>query len=231
MEPNLGVVKSKSGDSFVIADIPGIIEGASKGVGLGLQFLRHIERTRLLLHVIDVSGESGRDPVEDFKIINQELKEYSEKLASRMQILVATKIDSMQDSDNIGKLEQLANENSIKMFKISSVTGEGIEELLNYVSKTLKTLPKEEIIEGEDRVIYTLEDEIPFEVERKDGMFIVTGKSVERLIGRVNIRDNESLYYFHKELSKLGVDEKLKEMGIKEGDIVKISDYELEWEE
>ena len=231
LEPNLGVVKSKSGDSFVIADIPGIIEGASKGVGLGLQFLRHIERTRLLLHLIDVSGESGRDPVEDFKIINQELKEYSEKLASRMQILVATKIDSMQDSDNIGKLEQLANENSIKMFKISSVTGEGIEELLNYVSKTLKTLPKEEIIEGEDRVIYTLEDEIPFEVERKDGMFIVTGKSVERLIGRVNIRDNESLYYFHKELSKLGVDEKLKEMGIKEGDIVKISDYELEWEE
>ena len=231
LEPNLGVVKSKTGDSFVIADIPGIIEGASKGVGLGLQFLRHIERTRLLLHLIDVSGESGRDPVEDFKIINQELKEYSEKLASRMQILVATKIDSMQDSDNIGKLEQLANENSIKMFKISSVTGEGIEELLNYVSKTLKTLPKEEIIEGEDRVIYTLEDEIPFEVERKDGMFIVTGKSVERLIGRVNIRDNESLYYFHKELSKLGVDEKLKEMGIKEGDIVKISDYELEWEE
>ncbi len=231
LEPNLGVVKSKSGDSFVIADIPGIIEGASKGVGLGLQFLRHIERTRLLLHLIDVSGESGRDPVEDFKIINQELKEYSEKLASRMQILVATKIDSMQDNEYIKKLEQLANKNSMKMFQISSVTGEGVKELLDYVSKILKTLPKEDIVDGEDRVIYTLEDEIPFEIERKDGIFIVTGKAVERLMGRVNIHDNESLYYFHKELSKLGVDEKLKEMGIKEGDIVKILDYELEWEE
>ena len=231
LEPNLGVVKSKSGDSFVIADIPGIIEGASKGVGLGLQFLRHIERTRLLLHLIDVSGESGRDPVEDFKIINQELKEYSEKLASRMQILVATKIDSMQDNECIEKLKQLANENSIKIFQISSVTGEGVKELLDYVSKILKTLPKEEIVDIEDKVIYTLKDEIPFEIERKDGIFIVTGKAVERLMGRVNIHDNESLYYFHKELSKLGVDEKLKEMGIKEGDIVKISDYELEWEE
>ncbi len=231
LEPNLGVVKSKNGDSFVIADIPGIIEGASKGVGLGLKFLRHIERTRLLLHLIDVSGVSGRNPVEDFYTINQELKEYSDKLAQRKQIIVATKIDSMQDNEYIKELEKIADDNKTKLFKISSVTGEGIEDLLKYISESLKTLPKEEIIDNDDRVIYTLEEEEPFEIERKEGMFIVTGKPVERLMRRVNIGDNESLYYFHKELDKLGVNAKLKEMGIKEGDIVKISDYELEWEE
>ena len=231
LEPNLGVVKSKDGESFVIADIPGIIEGASKGVGLGIKFLRHIERTRLLLHLIDVSGITGRDPVQDFNTINNELKEYSEKLAKRKQIVVATKMDSIQDDKLLKELEELAKEKKLELFKISSVTGEGVEELLNYVSKVLKTLPKEEIVESEDRVIYTLEEEDKFSIDKKDGIFIITGKAVERLMGRVNIGDNESLYYFHKELNKLGVDAKLKEMGIKVGDIVKISDYELEWDE
>ena len=230
LEPNLGVVKSKTGESFVIADIPGIIEGASQGVGLGLQFLRHIERTRLLLHLIDVSGISGRDPIESFNTINEELKSYSEKLVKRTQIIVATKIDAMQDDTLLTELIKFAEQNNLKMFKISSVTGEGVNELLDYVSETLKTLPKEELFEFEDRIIYTLEDEEKFHVERKDGMFIITGKAVERLMGRVNIGDNESLYYFHKCLRDLGVDDKLREMGIKEGDIVKILDYELEWE-
>ena len=229
LEPNLGVVKSKNGESFVIADIPGIIEGASEGVGLGIQFLRHIERTRLLLHLIDVSGVSRRDPVEDFNIINAELKKYSEKLAERKQILVATKIDSMQDESLLTELENLAKQKDIKMFKISSVTGEGVDELLDYVSETLKTLPKEELFEIEDRVVYTLKDEEKFNVEKQNGIFIITGKAIERLMGRVNITDNESLYYFHKCLRDLGVDDKLREMGIKQGDIVKILDYELEW--
>ena len=230
LEPNLGVVKSKGGDSFVIADIPGIIEGASEGVGLGIQFLRHIERTRLLLHLIDVSGISGRNPVEDFNTINEELKKYSEKLAERKQIIVASKIDAMQDESLYNELEKLAKQRNIEIFKISSVTGEGITELLNYVSKILKTLPKEELFEIEDRVVYTLEDEEKFHVEKIDNVFVVTGKSVERLMRSVNIGDNESLYYFHKTLRNLGVDDKLREMGIKQGDIVKILDYELEWE-
>ena len=230
LEPNLGVVKSKSG-SFVIADIPGIIEGASKGVGLGLQFLRHIERTRLLLHLIDVSGISGRDCVQDFNTINKELKEYSEKLANRKQIIVATKIDSMQDEEELKKLEKIARERKIELYKISSVTGEGISELLDKVTEELKNLPKEEIYEEEERVIYTLKEEDKFNIEKRDGIFFVTGKAVERLMGRVNISDNESLYYFHKCLNELGVDSKLKEMGVKEGDIVKILDYELEWNE
>ena len=142
LEPNLGVVKSEYGDSFVIADIPGIIEGASEGTGLGLQFLRHIERTRLLLHVIDVSGSEGRNPLEDFKIINSELKKYSEKLSKRKQIIVANKIDSMQDENLYKELYDFAQKEKIEIFKISAVTGEGIRELLNRVSKVLKELPK-----------------------------------------------------------------------------------------
>ncbi len=231
LEPNLGVVKSKAGESFVIADIPGIIEGASEGVGLGLQFLRHVERTRLLLHLIDVSGITGRNPVEDFNTINNELKSYSEKLAGRKQIIVATKADSIQDETLYNELEKMAKEKNVEIFKISSVTGEGVEELLNYVSETLKTLPKEELYEVEDRVVYTLEEEEKFEIEKVDGMFVITGKAVERLMRKINIDDNESLYYFHKGLSNLGIDVKLKEMGIKTGDIVKILDYELEWYE
>lgn len=232
LEPNLGVCKSKSGESFVIADIPGIIEGASEGVGLGLKFLRHIERTRLLLHLIDVSGITGRNPVEDFNTINDELRKYSEKLSKRKQIIVATKSDSIQDETLYNELEKMANEKKIEIFKISSVTGEGIKELLDYVSKTLKTLPKEELVESKEKVVYTLEDEKDkFNIEVIDGVFVITGKAVERLMGRININDNESMYYFHKSLINLGVDAKLKEMGIKDGDYVKILDYELEWYE
>ena len=143
LEPNLGVVKTEYGDSFVIADIPGIIEGASEGIGLGLRFLRHIERTRLLLHVIDVSGSEGRNPIEDFKVINKELKKYSEKLSARKQILVANKVDAMQDEKLYSDLENLAKENGMEIFKISAVTGEGLKELFAHVSEILKTLPKE----------------------------------------------------------------------------------------
>ena len=231
LEPNLGVVKTKNGDSFVIADIPGIIEGASSGVGLGLQFLRHIERTRLLLHFIDVSGSTGRNPVEDFNIINEELKKYSEKLAGRKQIIIATKIDSMQDESLYNDLEKMAKEKNMEIYKISSVTGEGINEILDVISKTLKTLPYEELFEIEDKVVYNLEEEEKFKIEKISNKFVITGKAIERLMVRINIDDNESMYYFHKSLTNLGIDEKLKQMGIKEGDIVKILDYELEWYE
>ena len=230
LEPNLGVVKSEYGDSFVIADIPGIIEGASEGVGLGLQFLRHIERTRLILHVIDVSGIEGRNPVEDFNTINEELKKYSEKLASRKQIIVANKIDVMQDENLLKELEKMAKENNIELFKISAATGEGLEELLNHVSKTLKTLPKEDIVEvtGGSK-LYTLEDKEEFTITWEDDMWVVTGPGVERIMRRVNLEDNESLHYFHKCLDELGVNAALKKAGVKDGDNVKVVDYLLEW--
>ena len=231
LEPNLGVVKTDYGDSFVIADIPGIIEGASEGTGLGIQFLRHIERTRLLLHVIDVSGSEGRDPVQDFYTINEELKKYSEKLSKRKQVIVANKIDVMQDEKLYKNLEKVAKENNMDIFKISAATGEGISELMKYVSATLKTLPKEDLIEITDKKVYTLKDEDEYTIQKVDGKFVIKGESVEKVMRRVNIADNESLYYFQKSLDNLGVNQKLKEMGIKEGDIVQIEDYELEWEE
>lgn len=230
LEPNLGVVKNEYGASFVIADIPGIIEGASNGTGLGIQFLRHIERTRLLLHVIDVSGIEGRNAVEDFEIINNELKSYSEKLSTRKQIIVANKIDAMQDETNYKELEKLANKKNIEIFKISAVTGEGIRELLDRVVKVLEELPKEELVEIQDRKIYTLkEDEEDFTIVKEKDMYVVDGPAVQRLMRRVNLEDNESMYYFQKCLAELGVNDKLKQAGVKEGDTVKVVDWELEW--
>ena len=232
LTPNLGVVKTKYGDSFVLADIPGLIEGAAEGVGLGHDFLRHVERTKVLIHIVDISGLEGRNALEDFDAINQELAKYSEKLVKRKQILVATKIDSMQDDTNLKKLEELAKKEKLELFKISSVTGEGVEQLIDHVTEVLKTLPKEELVEIEDRVVYTLQDkDQEWEAYEEDGIFYVKGRAVDRLMGRINIEDNESMYYFQKCLKNMGIEDKLKELGVCEGDTVKISDWELEWYE
>ena len=230
LEPNLGVVKAEYGDSFVIADIPRIIEGASQGIGLGLQFLRHIERTRLLLHVIDVSGQEGRNPVQDFETINEELKKYSEKLSKRKQIIVANKADSLQDEKSYNSLKNLAKERNLEIYKISAVTGEGIRELLKRVSEVLKTLPKEELYNVEERKVYTLkEDEEGFKIFKEDGIYVVDGPAVQKIMRRVNLEDNESMYYFQKCLDELKVNEALKKAGVKDGDTVKVVDWELEW--
>lgn len=216
--PNLGVVKGEFGDSFVIADIPGIIEGASEGVGLGLQFLRHIERTRLLLHIIDVSGMEGRDPEEDFYKINEELRKYSEKLSKRKQIIVANKIDVMQDNSLYEKLEKVAKKNNLEIYRISAATGEGLKDLLARVSVLLKELPKENLIEIEkEHKVYTLkEDKNEFDIKIDNGEFIVTGPAVERLMGRINIGDNESYHYFEKMLRELGIEDELIKLGVKD---------------
>lgn len=228
--PNLGVVKTKDGNGFVIADIPGIIEGASEGVGLGIQFLRHVERTRLLLHFLDVSGQEGRNPVDDFYAINEELKKYSEKLSGRKQIIVANKIDVVQDEKCLKEVEELAKKEGLKLFKISAATKEGVQELIDFVSETLKTLPKEELVEIEEKVVYTMEEkQDQWDVKEEDGVFIVTGKAVQRLMGRVNIEDNESMYYLQKCLKNMGIEARLKEMGVCEGDTVILDDWELEW--
>ena len=214
LEPNLGVAKTEYGDSFVIADIPGIIEGASQGVGLGLQFLRHIERTRLLLHVIDVSGTEGRNPVEDFKTINNELKKYSEKLATRKQIIVANKADVMQDEMLYEDLEKMAQKLNLKIYKVSAATGQGLKELFRDVAEELKNLPREDIVEQEEKIVYTLKEERKgFEINKEKGEYYVTGPDIDRLMSRVNLADNESMYYFQKMLANLGVDEALKKAG------------------
>lgn len=230
LEPNLGVVKTEYGDSFVIADIPGIIEGASSGVGLGLQFLRHIERTRLLLHVIDVSGSEGRNPVEDFKTINKELKKYSEKLASRKQIIVANKVDAMQDETLYNELQEMAKKENIEIFKVSAATGEGLKDLFKHVAEELKKLPKEDIVEADEKVVYTLKEEKQgFEIKKENGEFRVFGPDVDRLMARVNLADNESMYYFQKMLANLGINDALKNAGVQDGDTVRFNDWEFDW--
>ncbi len=232
LEPNLGVVKGEYGDSFVIADIPGIIEGASQGIGLGIQFLRHIERTRLLLHVIDVSGIEGRNPVQDFNTINEELKQYSEKLSQRKQIIVANKVDSMQDETLYQELEKMAKEKGLEIYKISAATNQGVKELMIRVSEVLKTLPKEDLVEVEMQTkVYTLQETEEISVRKEEDIYIVSGIAVEKLMRTVNLADNESLHYFHRRLNEMGINQRLKELGIKDGDWVQISDYELEWED
>lgn len=232
INPNLGVVKTEFGDDFVIADIPGIIEGASEGVGLGLQFLRHVERTRLLLHFVDVSDLAQMSPKESYYTINNELRKYSEKLAEKKQIIVATKIDSMQNNEKIQELEEIAKKENTQIFKISSATGEGVKELIKYVSKTLKELPKEEMVEEDEKIVYTLQDKKDeFEVVKENGEYLVSGPAAERLMGRVNIQDRESMHYFHKQLVEIGIEGKLKEMGVKDGDRVKILDWYFDWED
>lgn len=230
LEPNLGVINTRFGNSFVIADIPGIIEGASKGIGLGLRFLRHIERTRLLLHIIDVSGVEGRNPVEDFEIINKELKSYGKNLSQRRQIIVANKIDIMQDEKIYDDLEKLAKKNNIEIFKISAATGEGLDTLFEHVSQILRTLPQVELEELEEKKIYTLkEDEQEFDIRKEDNIYVVDGPAIEKIMRKANLSDNESLYYFQKSIRFLGVEDKLRQMGVKEGDTVKFLDWEMEW--
>ena len=232
INPNLGVVKTKDGNGFVIADIPGIIEGACEGVGLGIQFLRHVERTRLLLHFLDVSGQEGRNPVEDFYAINQELKKYSEKLSTRKQIIVANKVDIVQDETLRKEVKELAQKENLEMYPISAATGQGIQELIDYVANILKTLPKEDLIQIEDKVVYTLEEkQDQWSIKEEEGVFIVSGKAVERLMGRINIEDNESMYYLQKSLKNMGIEQRLKEMGVCEGDTVILAGWELEWYE
>ena len=232
IEPNLGVVKLANGSSFVMADIPGLIEGASEGVGLGLKFLRHVERTRLLIHVIDVAGTEGRDPVQDFYKINAELSNYSEKLSNKLQVVAANKIDVMQDEENYRRLEKVAKQKGYEIFKISAVTGEGLNELFNRVAELLKEIPKQELEEVDKTVYYNYEDENEgWRITRENNTFIIDGKEIENVMRRVNFSDYESLAYFHNTLKKMGIEAELKRRGIKEGDMVKIFDLEFQYEE
>ena len=231
LEPSLGVVKLNNGASFVMADIPGLIEGASEGVGLGLKFLRHIERTRLLLHVIDVAGTEGRDPVDDFNKINNELKKYSDKVSKKLQVIAANKVDVLQNEENYKRLEEVAKKNGYEIFKISAVTGEGLQELFERVAELLSKIPKEELEIIEEVTHYTLEEEPSWSIRKEGKIFIVEGKEIENVMRRINFSDYESLGYFHTMLRKMGVDAELRRNGIKEGDIVKIFDWEFEYEE
>ena len=226
LTPVLGVVQTDYEKSSVWADIPGLIEGAADGAGLGHDFLRHIERTKLILHLVDASGIEGRDPVEDFHAINRELKKYSEHLATRTQILVANKIDLPTASENLPRLEKLAAEHDLKFFAISAATLEGVEDLKNYVASWLDQYIPEEI--PEETPIFNLDSKEDIEaisITRNDaGDFIVSGKSVEKLVAMTNFDNEEGVRRFQQILRKKNLDSLLRERGIKDGMTVWIGD-------
>ena len=236
LSPNLGVVSLPSDDGssrgFVAADIPGLIEGASDGAGLGQEFLRHIDRCRLLLHVVDIASTEGRDPVDDMKIIDDELRKYSPVLADRPQIAVANKIDSADlGSEAALRFADYAKSLGREVFYISAYTGEGVEELVSAVADRLSELPPPKIYEAEVQP----DDGIPGERERhteyrKEGhTFYVEGEWLVNLCGQVNFSDYESLNFFRKVLKKSGVIDELLSMGLSEGDTVSVYGFEFDW--
>ena len=231
--PNLGVVYVDEGVSFVMADIPGIIEGASDGAGLGHDFLRHIDRCRLLVHLVDVSGSEGRDPVEDFDAINAELKEYSEELASRPQIVVANKCDLLEEgSDNLERLRRHVEEKGFSFFEISAAVHHGTRELVGECARCLRELPpiasfEADYIPPEPKVDTSGE----LTIEKFDDMWLVEGPWLQRLVATVNFSDYESRMFFDRILRENGVFQRMEEMGVKDGDTVSMYDLMFEYRE
>lgn len=234
LEPSLGVVKAKDGTTFVMADIPGIIEGASEGVGLGIKFLRHVERNRILLHVIDISGSEDRDPIDDYYTINVELRKFSEKLANKPQIIVANKSDVLQDEAKLEELREVCKRDGRELIAISAATRTNIDELVETVAKALKELPEEqESFVDEEIFTITLDkkDEEDFYIEIIECEYVVKGPAIDRLMRRVNVEDFESRQYMQRALKNLGVMTKLREMGVETGDTVDIKGFKFNWEE
>ena len=227
LDPNLGVVNLDDERSFVLADIPGLIEGASDGVGLGHDFLKHIERTRLIVHVVDVSGIEGRNPIEDFDIINNELKSFSGIIADKIQIIAENKTDLNMNPELKEQFEAEMKKRGYEVFPISAATGAGVKELLNHVYNVLQTIPKMtqefEALPEEDQ------EETPFTVRRENEKFVVEGGYIEYLINSTNFGDNESLGFFQNSLRRKGIIDALREKGAKEGDTVAMYDIEFDF--
>lgn len=230
--PNLGVIYVEEGVSFVMADIPGIIEGAAEGAGLGHDFLRHIDRCRLLLHIVDVSGSEDRDPVEDFRAINAELKNYSVDLSDRPMIVAANKCDLLApDSDNLARLRAVVEEAGCELYEISAGTTQGTRGLMQAVAQKLRTLPPVTVYEPEYvEVIAAPVDPKDFEVEHYGQTWLVTGAWLERLVQNINFDDYESRNHFDQQLRKVGLFDRLEELGIQEGDTVDLYDFEFEYQ-
>ena len=229
--PVLGVVTMGEGESFVVADIPGLIEGASEGAGLGHDFLRHIDRCRLLVHLVDVSGSEGRDPIADFDAINAELKEYSPELATRPQIAVANKTDLLMDTAQLDAFRAHVEALGYEFFAMSAATHQGTRELVQHIARRLSELPPVTVYEPEyvpkPPAIDTTE---PLHIEREDNTWLVEGPWLQRLMGNINFSDYESRMYFDKMLRQSGLFDTLEQMGIQDGDIVSMYDLEFEYQ-
>ena len=229
LSPNLGVVSTKD-NNFVIADLPGLIEGASLGAGLGHKFLKHIERTKIIAHVIDMSGSEGRDPYEDYKVIRKELEDFSPKLLNKEEIIIANKMDLPTSSENLDKFKKKVDK---KVYEISALNNQNLDILINALSELVKNTKEEILYEDEiqeSHVLYKFKKEKPFTViKENDHTFVIKGEQVEKIFKMINFNTEEAISRFANKLRKMGVDEELEKMNVHEGDIIKILDYEFEY--
>lgn len=229
--PNLGVVRVDEGTSFVVADIPGLIEGAHAGAGLGHEFLRHVERTRMLVHLVDISGYGGRDPVRDFHTVNRELALYNPGLVDKPMLVAANKIDLPDSSQNFDLLRGELGER-YEVYPISALTGEGLEKLVNRVGQMLNNLPVKELTDEEPVVSEAVHSaEQRFTIKRDEGVFTVGGREIERHVAMTDLDNEEALGRLQRIMFLMGIDRALRESGAKNGDIVKIKDFEFEYVE
>lgn len=232
LSPNLGVVENKYGEAYVIADIPGLIEGASEGVGLGHDFLRHIERTKLLVHIVDVSGLEGRVPIEDFHLINEELKNFNIKLSQKPQIVVANKIDLVPEKEEVDVFLSEVKSLGYTAFAMSTATKSGIDEILAHIAKVLPQIEETTLFEEDDFYVQDTVTENPdarINIFVEDGIYHVEGEAIEKLMYSVHFEDMESIRFFQRAMENYKVFDRLREMGIKDGDTVKIYDLEFDF--
>lgn len=229
LSPNLGVVKTNR-NSFVVADLPGLIEGASSGIGLGHKFLKHIERTKILAHVIDMSAEEGRNPYEDYISIRKELEEFSPKLLLKPEIIIANKMDGEQAKENLEEFKKKIKSKDI--FESSALIGEGLDKIIDKLSFMVEEIEERPLYEDdviESHVLYKFKKERPFTITKEENVFVIRGKEIEKLFRMTNFNTEEAYERFSNKLRKVGVDDELIKNGIKEGDTVRILDFEFEW--
>lgn len=232
LSPNLGVTKATDGRSFVVADLPGLIEGASKGEGLGDKFLRHIERTKVIAHVIDMSGSEMRDPYEDYLLINKELEEFNPKLLSKPQIIIANKMDLPNAKEN---LEEFKKKVKDEIFEISAATNSGLQKVVDRLADLLDSIPNNPLYEDnqiESHILYKFKKEEPYTITRdSDGTWVISGKEIERIFKMTKFNSEEAIYRFAKKLRRLGIDAKLESLGAEVGDQVRILDFYFDYKD
>ncbi len=231
LSPNLGVVRANGNRSFVVADLPGLIKGASLGEGLGDKFLKHIERTRVIAHIIDMSAFEGRDPLEDFETINNELRSFNELIMKKPMIIVANKMDMESAQENLEKFKSVVD---LPIYPISAITKQGLEPVINTLADMLDKIEKQPLYEEEkfeSHILYQFKEEEPFKIYRNNNEWNVTGEKIEKLLKMTKFTTDEAVMRFTTKLRKLGVDAKLRELGAQEGETVRILDFEFEYKE
>ena len=231
LNPNLGVVRSSDGKSFVMADLPGLIEGASEGEGLGDKFLRHIERTRVIAHVVDMAGSEGRDPYEDFIMINKELEAFNEKLIKKPMIVIANKMDLPEAKDN---LEEFKKKCDLEVFEVSAAMNQGLQVVVDRLASMLEEIPENPLYDDsqiESHVLYKFKKEEPFTITKEDDVWVISGKEIERIFKMTKFSSEEAIYRFAKKLRRMGIDDKLRELGAEEGDQVRILDFYFDYKD